>query len=108
MGSEYTLIAVISYVVIIAAISIVSLSLRRFNRGEFKDLIRTLLIALWFMIIPYGFMILRETLSLGPDQTGALGWAIYGSMTIVALYLLKTALLFYRFARVFGFGGGRE
>jgi len=58
--------------------------------------------------LPYTLFLIRETINLNPGETAALGWAIYGSMTIVALYILKSAILFHRFSKVFGFADNKR
>jgi hypothetical protein len=83
------------------------MSLRKFNQGEFKKTIVSLLSALWFMMFPYTLFIVREVIPLSQGNADALSWAIYGCMTIVAIYILRSAILFRGFSNVFAFGGGK-
>jgi len=97
----YTVTAVVSYGIIILAVALMTLATKRFLSGEFKEILKWLLIGLWFMAIPYTLFIYREIVE--PSENLNISWMIYACMVIVGLCILKSARLLDNFSKVYGF-----
>jgi hypothetical protein len=99
----YTIPAVLSLLIIAAAVLIITIAMRRFLKGEFRQILKWLVMSFWFMALPYSLFVFRE---IRGDQCMAydeISWVIYICMVIVGLGILKAAMLLNKFSKVYGF-----
>jgi len=97
----YALLTAIFWVILTEAIVIITLSARRFVKGEFKDVLRWLIIGLWLMCFGYTFFLIREIRE--PETFWEAQWATYLLMSVSAVYILKAAMLLQKFSKLYGF-----
>jgi len=97
----YAALTALFWVIFLEAVVITTISVRKFLKGDLKNVLKWMVFALWLTAFGYTLFLLRE-LKGGPVQWET-QWATYLLMSIAAAYILKTALLLKRFADAYGF-----
>ena len=100
---SYTVPAVLSLLIIAAAVAIITIATRRFLKGEFRQILNWLVVSFWFMAIPYSLFVFREIMGDNCMAYEEISWVIYVCMVIVGLGILKAAMLLNKFSKVYGF-----
>jgi len=94
---SYTLM-IVYYIV---AVVLMTISTKRFLKGDFRRILTWIVAAFWIMALPYMLLIMKE---MGvSDPSVDLGWLIYLSLVLSGLCILKAAMLLYKFSKIFGF-----
>jgi len=90
-------------VVMIVAMSMITVSMRRFIEGDFKRILHWLRNCLWFTTIGYGIFVVREFGAVSGSLGDILIWVIYACMLVVGFCILKAAMLINAFTKSYGF-----
>jgi hypothetical protein len=100
---SYTVPAVLSLLIIAAAVLIITIATRRFLKGEFRQILNWLVFSFWFMALPYTLFVFREIQGENCMAYDEISWIIYICMVIVGLGIFRAAMLLNRFSKVYGF-----
>jgi len=100
-------LAWISWSVVLIAVIIMTGAYRRFLGGKFKELLGWILLAFWFMAVPYTAFVLRDTDWL-IDYEHEISLFIYFCMTITSIFLAVGAIRLADYSKVFGFADVKE
>ena len=95
-------LAWISWSVVLIAVIIMTGAYRRFLNGKFKEMLGWILLAFWFMAVPYTSFVLRDT-GLLIDYEHEISLFIYFCMTITSICLILGAIKLANYSKVFGF-----
>jgi hypothetical protein len=98
---NYDLFVVLSWAIIVVAVTTITLASGRFLKGQLKVFLKWLIVGMWLMCLGYSLIILG-TLAGGP-----LPWeahlSMYVVMSLAALYIFKAAVFLLRFSEDYGF-----
>ncbi len=100
-------LAWISWSVVLIAVIIMTGAYRRFLDGKFKKMLGWILLAFWFMAVPYTAFVLRDTDWL-IDYEHEISLFIYAFMTITSFCLILGAMKLADYSKVFGFADVKE
>lgn len=99
---EFLFFAFLSWAIVLIAVILMTGAYRKFLDGQLKSILRWIILAMWFMAVPYTIFILRDAHFL--DGLGEeISYIIYGFMIITSIFLIKGALSLVEFSNVFGF-----
>ncbi|MFH1473544.1 MAG: hypothetical protein ABIE55_01485 [Candidatus Aenigmatarchaeota archaeon] len=84
------------------AVVIFTISYRRLSKGEFKKILKWLLLGFYFMVIPYSLFVSRE-IGLLEEYHETISLTIYSFMVITGLCILKSSFVLNNFSKIFGF-----
>ncbi|VVC03820.1 Uncharacterised protein [Candidatus Bilamarchaeum dharawalense] len=99
----YIILAVISLLLVLVAVVLMTMAVRRFVKGELRSFLTWMLIGFWLMAIPYSLFIIREVYVISGEQSSLVSLIIYACMCVVALCVLRASFILDKFSKVFGF-----
>jgi len=103
----FLFLALLSWALVVIAVILMTGAYRKFLGGQFKSMLGWILVAFWFMAVPYTAFILRDAHLL--DSFGdEISYFIYLCMIVVSVFLVKGAVALVEFSNAFGFADVKE
>ncbi len=96
------ILGLISLILILFGVIVFTICLTRFNKGDFRNFFTYVLMALYFMAIPYTLFIIRD-LSFVETYHSQISYVIYVFMIFVSLLILKASFGMKKFSDKYGF-----